>query len=93
MVDKSKLPGGYHLYMKTGTLKLEHKDNDRMLAVVISDRDVTRAENVRDYRFYVVYIRVVQSTMTASQLRHLVTGALNEVMRSSSFQQYFHSSP
>lgn len=91
MVDRSRLPGGYHLYMKTGTLKLEHKDNDRMLAVVITDRDVTQAERASDYRFYVVYLRVVQSRLSAQELRNLVTRVLSEVMRSQSFQQYFHS--
>ncbi|MBR5687562.1 MAG: hypothetical protein IKX36_06345 [Prevotella sp.] len=89
MVDRSQLPSGYYLYMKTGTLNIdENHPNDRLLAVIITDRDVCEASSPEDYRFYVVYFRYVQ-VPKGTDIRTQTTETLRQIMKSNSFKDYF----
>ena len=59
-VDKK---GKYFLYAKTGTLTLsENIKDDRMLAVIITNRDLSQVTSPKDYKFYVVYFSFKQIT-------------------------------
>lgn len=82
-----KLPSKYYYYAKTGTLKLSkgHR-NDKLLAVIITDRDVCSEEikKTSDYKFYVVYFRYKESGGMPSE----TTQILNIIINSKSFKDY-----
>lgn len=82
-----KLTPKYYYYAKTGTLKLDkgHR-NDRMLAVIITDRDVCSEEikNTSENKFYVVYFRYKESGGMPSE----TTQILNMIINSKSFKDY-----
>ena len=80
-VDKK---GKYFLYAKTGTLKLnENIKNDRMLAVIITNRDLSQVTNPKDYKFYVVYFRFKQTGEMYN-----VSKIINQIIESKSFSTY-----
>ena len=82
-VDKK---GKYFLYAKTGTLKLKDKiKNDRMLAVIITNRDLSQVTNPKDYKFYVVYFRYKQTGEM-----YKVSKILNQIIESKSFSTYMN---
>lgn len=90
MILPSQLPSEYHYYMKTGTLNIdENHPSDRLLAVIITDRDVCTASSPSDYHFYVVYFRYVQSK--GIDLKTQTTATLQQIIQSNSFQEYFNS--
>ena len=90
MVNTSELPSQYYYYMKTGTLNIdENHPNDRLLAVVITDRDVREVSSPADYHFYVVYFRYVQSPK-GTDLRTPTTATLKQIIQSNSFKEYFN---
>ena len=76
--------GKYFLYAKTGTLKLKEKiKNDRMLAVIITNRDLSQVTNPKDYKFYVVYFRYKQTGEMYN-----VSKIINQIIESKSFSTY-----
>ena len=83
-VDKK---GKYYLYAKTGTLKLSKKmKNDRMLAVIITNKDISQVSSPKDYKFYVVYFRFKQ---TGSMYN--VSKIINQIIESKSFSTYMNT--
>lgn len=83
-VDKK---GKYYLYAKTGTLKLSKKmKNDRMLAVIITNQDISQVSSPKDYKFYVVYFRFKQ---TGSMYN--VSKIINQIIESKSFSTYMNT--
>ncbi len=80
-VDKK---GKYFLYAKTGTLTLgENIKDDRMLAVIITNRDLSQVTNPNDYKFYVVYFRYKQTGEMYN-----VSKIINQIIESKSFSTY-----
>lgn len=80
-VDKK---GKYFLYAKTGTLTLgENIKDDRMLAVIITNRDLSQVTNPEDYKFYVVYFRYKQTGEMYN-----VSKIINQIIESKSFSTY-----
>ena len=80
-VDKK---GKYFLYAKTGTLTLgENIKDDRMLAVIITNRDLSQVTNPKDYKFYVVYFRYKQTGEMYN-----VSKIINQIIESKSFSTY-----
>lgn len=74
----------YFLYAKTGTLTLgENIKDDRMLAVIITNRDLSKVTSPIDYKFYVVYFRFKQTGKMYN-----VSKVINEIIRSKSFIDY-----
>jgi len=80
-VDKK---GKYFLYAKTGTLTLgENIKDDRMLAVIITNRDLSLVTDPKDYKFYVIYFRFKQT----GELYN-VSKVINQIIGSKSFSTY-----
>lgn len=93
---------GYYLYAKTGTLSLSANSNDdRMLAVIISNRDLTTGSQevaaADDYKFMVVYFRFKQLDPEA-QIKdqkkktfwRTVNAVMSRIVDSSSFKIYMN---
>lgn len=79
--------GKYYLYAKTGTLLGENSTKeDRMLAVIITNMDLSKAESPNDYKFYVVYFRFVQTGDMYN-----VSKIINKIIDSKSFNDYMNS--
>lgn len=78
---KELLPKGYYYYAKTGTIgayvesDVEQgfigKADDRIVACVVTDRDILTVKSSDAYRFWVIYVRVEKATDT-SALREIV---------------------
>lgn len=87
-----KVRNGYYLYAKTGTLSLrEGVSDDRMLAVIICNKDIIndgRVESPDDYKFMVVYFRFKQCEMEVVKYQNTIKSILNEIMHSNSFKNY-----
>lgn len=93
---------GYYLYAKTGTLSLGANSNDdRMLAVIISNRDLTTSEQERtladDHKFMVVYFRFKQldpephiKDQRQKTFWRTVNAVMNRIVDSSSFKIYMN---
>ena len=93
---------GYYLYAKTGTLNLGANSNDdRMLAVIISNRDLTTSEQERtladDHKFMVVYFRFKQldpephiKDQRQKTFWRTVNAVMNRIVDSSSFKIYMN---
>ena len=83
---------GYHIFAKTGTLSLGGDiPDDRMLAVVICNKDLTEANNITssdDYRFMVVYFRFKQCTINMNHYKKHIRSIIHEIIKSNSFQNY-----
>lgn len=78
--------GKYFLYAKTGTLTLgENIKDDRMLAVIITNRDLSQVTNPKDYKFYVVYFRYKQTGEMYN-----VSKIINQIIESKSFSTYMN---
>ena len=76
---------GYCLYAKTGTLLGDGSNrDDKMLAVIITNKDVTQANSPDDYKFFVVYFRFKQAHIIPAE----VVNIMNEIIQSKSFQEY-----
>lgn len=74
----------YFLYAKTGTLTLgENIKDDRMLAVIITNQDLSKVISPKDYKFYVVYFRFKQTGKMYN-----VSKVINEIIKSKSFIDY-----
>lgn len=87
LVNVNKHGGSYVLYAKTGTLTLgQNLKDDRMLAVIIANADVTTAAVPSDYKFYVVYFRFKQTGEMYN-----ISKILNHIINSKSFDSYMHS--
>ena len=56
-----------------------------MLAVIITNKDVTQVQSPDDYRFYVVYFRFKQA---GKDIPREVVSILNKIIHSKSFQDY-----
>lgn len=78
--------GKYFLYAKTGTLTLsENIKDDRMLAVIITNRDLIQVSDPKDYKFYVVYFRFKQTGEMYN-----VSKIINQIIESKSFTTYMN---
>ena len=76
---------GYYLYAKTGTLLGDGSNrDDKMLAVIITNKDVSQAQSPDDYKFFVVYFRFKQ----AHDMPGEVVNIMNKIIQSKSFQDY-----
>lgn len=76
---------GYYLYAKTGTLSGDGSNrDDKMLAVIITNKDVTQVKSPDDYKFFVVYFRFKQ----AHDMPRNVVDIMNKIIQSKSFQDY-----
>lgn len=76
---------GYYLYAKTGTLLGDGSNrDDKMLAVIITNKDVSQAQSPDDYKFFVVYFRFKQ----AHDMPGEVVNIMNKIIQSRSFQDY-----
>ena len=76
---------GYYLYAKTGTLLGDGSNrDDKMLAVIITNKDVSQAQSPDDYKFFVVYFRFKQ----AHNMPREVVNIMNKIIQSKSFQDY-----
>lgn len=76
---------GYYLYAKTGTLLGDGSNrDDKMLAVIITNKDVVQAQSSDDYKFFVVYFRFKQ----AHDMPGEVVNIMNKIIQSKSFQDY-----
>lgn len=76
---------GYHLYAKTGTLLGDGSNrDDKMLAVIITNKDVTQVQSPEDYKFFVVYFRFKQ----AHDMPGDVVNIMDKIIQSKSFQDY-----
>ncbi len=74
----------YFLYAKTGTLTLgDNIKDDRMLAVIITNRDLSQVTDPKDYKFYVVYFRFKQTGEMYN-----VSKVINQIIGSKSFSTY-----
>lgn len=80
--------GKYFLYAKTGTLKRgERYDNDKMLAVIITNKEVCTDNSVQsssDFRFFVVYFMYHEAGKMPSETAHII----NDIINSKSFKDY-----
>lgn len=83
----------YWIYGKTGTIgrktKGEKRDNDRLLAVIITNRDlttvdITKAEDY-DLRYYVIFMDFFNTPDSYSALQ---TEIIKQVMDSQEFKEY-----
>ena len=83
---------GYHLYAKTGTLSLRDGVNDdRMLAVIISNQNLIDNEEVKspdDYKYMVVYFRFKQLDPELGHFWNTVNEIIKEIINSNSFNNY-----
>lgn len=80
----TNLPDTYYYYAKTGTLLGSGASlDDRMLAVVISNKKIEDASFSDDLRFYIVYFRFKQSGNMVN-----VSEVLNHIINSKSFSNY-----
>lgn len=78
--------GKYYLYAKTGTLTLGGNiKDDRMLAVIITNRDLTQVSTPNDYKFYVVYFRFKQTGKMYN-----ISKIVNKIIESKSFNSYMN---
>ncbi len=76
--------GSLHLYAKTGTLTLGNNiKDDRMLAVIITNKDILTASSPEEYKFYVIYFRFKQ---TGSMYN--ISEIINNIISSKSFVSY-----
>lgn len=79
--------GQYHLYAKTGTLTMGNNiKDDRMLAVIISNKDILTASSPDSYKFYVVYFRFKQTGSMYS-----VSKIINDIISSKSFVSFMNN--
>lgn len=79
--------GKYYLYAKTGTLTLgENIKDDRMLAVIITNKDLSQVSSPKDYKFYVVYFRFKQ---TGDMFN--ISKIINQIIDSKSFTTYMEA--
>ena len=78
------LETGYYYYAKTGTLLGQNAEHDdRMLAVIISNKDMEKTETPKEARFYVVYFRYKEAgTMPG------VYGIVKDIVESDCFRYY-----
>ena len=88
----TKNVNGYHLYAKTGTLSFRNGENDdRMLAVIISNKSLTDSKNIKsanDYKYVVVYFRFKQLEPKSSIFWDTINAAIPEIINSTSFNNY-----
>lgn len=82
--------GGYYLYGKTGTLDDDNNREDKLLAVVITNKDVTTVGSPEDYNFTVVYFRFkpVGDKLDNEEIQEIIGKTLNKIIQSKSFQNY-----
>lgn len=75
---------GYYFYAKTGTLKGDNAQaNDRMLAVIISNKDMEQISSPEEARFFVVYFRYKES-----ETMPRVYSIVKDIVESESFSYY-----
>ncbi len=88
----TKDTGDYYLYAKTGTLSLRKGVNDdRMLAVIISNRNLVADGQIKssnDYKFMVVYFRFKQLDPKSELFWPTVNSVVKEIVNSTSFINY-----
>lgn len=88
---------GYHFYAKTGTLSLgEGYHDDRMLAVIISNKDLmddgdNKVKSPDDYKFMVVYFRFKQLDPGSEVFWKTVNSVIKSILDSNSFKLYMKS--
>lgn len=76
---------GYYLYAKTGTLAGDGSNrDDKMLAVIITNKDVTQVQSPNDYKFFVVYFRFKQ----VHDMPREVVNIMDKIIQSKSFKDY-----
>ena len=85
--------GNYHIYGKTGTINGEvdgREQDDHLLAVVITDRDIQQLQSPDDFaqlRFYVIYIADFNYKHVWNWYDN-DANIINAVLQSTEFQQY-----
>lgn len=89
---------GYHIYGKTGTIDKKVKDKnkppeDHLLAVIITNRDLTQLTSTDDYanlKFYVIYIADFNFNDKDDPISWRSNDAriINTVLQSTEFKQY-----
>ena len=85
---------GYYFYAKTGTLSLgEGYHDDRMLAVIISNKDLLDSEitSLDNYKFMIVYFRFKQLDPDSDSFFEIVNSIVKSIMNSTSFNNYMES--
>lgn len=89
---------GLYVYAKTGTLNVGKTDkngnyiypDDRMLAVIITNKEILDCENPTDYKFYVVYFRFAKTGVMKFNDRNIPVEVLRAISESNSFKKYFN---
>lgn len=85
------LPDNYSYYAKTGTLRLSDKHpNDRMLAVVITNKPIESVSSASELKFYVVYFRFEKLDVDKKDKLKAVGEILKIILESKSFKNYMH---
>lgn len=75
---------GYYFYAKTGTLLGQYAEHDdRMLAVIISNKDMEQISSPEEARFFVVYFRYKESGTMPE-----VNSIVKDIIESESFSYY-----
>ncbi len=87
--------GNYYIYGKTGTIdgKINGRSNeeDHLLAVIITNKDLTQLKNVKDYqdlRFYIIYIADFDYHHDGFSWVTTDSAIINTVLESNEFKQY-----
>lgn len=86
--------GNYHIYGKTGTIDGKVNGNaqeDHLLAVIITNRDLTQLTSTDDYanlKFYVIYIADFNYSNDHMNWRNNDARIINTVLQSTEFKQY-----
>ena len=89
---------GLYVYAKTGTLNIGITDkngnyiypDDRMLAVIITNKEILECGNPKDYKFYVVYFRFAKTGVMKFNNRNIPVEVLRAISESNSFKKYFN---
>ncbi len=82
--------GKYYLYAKTGTINESgsSRKNSRRLIVIMTDKDLTKAENIGKAKMYSFYFTVENANDFNWTL---LKSIMQEAMQSASFKKYFRA--
>lgn len=86
------IQGNYFIYAKTGTINEEQsgKKSSRRLMVVISDKDLTKAENIGKAKLFYWYF-TIENTGDFSPLWSVEKLIIAETMQTDRFKNYFNT--
>lgn len=90
LCGKTNIIDNYYIYAKTGTLTIKKKviNDDKMLSVIITDKDITGASKPEDVKCYVVYFRFKQSSRFPEKR---IIATIRKLIDSQSFKLYMNS--